>query len=268
MLATGVVTCDYAILHFATHGALSGQVEGSAEPGLVLTPPPKDTSDLQALWRGDGLLTASEIANLRLDADWVILSACNTAGPQGEGAEALSGLARVLLCWRPYAARVALGGRLRRRCQAHHADLRGIEGTLRDRPRRGVQTVDEGADRKGLACRRASLAVGTVRRGRRGCGSQVTEGVRSSWLQPHARGKRHGFWPLFNVLPRQPLLPVFGLALPGAYKNPSATYQPIPGQFAALYLRSRPYQYSRLKIQAFIAVSAIQLQTGRFLYGS
>jgi CHAT domain-containing protein len=29
-----------------------------------------------------------------MDADWVVLSACNTAGPQDEGAEALSGLAR------------------------------------------------------------------------------------------------------------------------------------------------------------------------------
>ena len=36
---------DYAILHFATHGALTGQVQGSAEPGLILTPPAKGTSD-------------------------------------------------------------------------------------------------------------------------------------------------------------------------------------------------------------------------------
>jgi CHAT domain-containing protein len=85
---------DYAIVHFATHGALSGQVEGSAEPGLILTPPPKGTSDLKALERDDGFLTASEIATLKLDADWVILSACNTAGAQSEGTEALSGLAR------------------------------------------------------------------------------------------------------------------------------------------------------------------------------
>jgi CHAT domain-containing protein len=42
----------------------------------------------------DGYLTASEIATLKLDADWVILSACNTAGSSGDTAEALSGLAR------------------------------------------------------------------------------------------------------------------------------------------------------------------------------
>jgi CHAT domain-containing protein len=85
---------DYAILHFATHGALTGQVERLAEPGLVLTPPPRGTSDAKALERDDGFLTASEIATLKLDADWVILSACNTAGASGETAEPLSGMAR------------------------------------------------------------------------------------------------------------------------------------------------------------------------------
>jgi tetratricopeptide (TPR) repeat protein/CHAT domain-containing protein len=85
---------DYRVLHFATHGALAGQVQGSAEPGLILTPPAKGTRDANALERDDGFLTASEIATLKLDADWVILSACNTAGSSGETAEALSGMAR------------------------------------------------------------------------------------------------------------------------------------------------------------------------------
>jgi CHAT domain-containing protein len=83
---------NYSILHFATHGALSGQVLGSAEPGLILTPPA--ASDARSLERDDGYLTASEIATLKLDADWVVLSACNTAGPSGEASEALSGIAR------------------------------------------------------------------------------------------------------------------------------------------------------------------------------
>ena len=42
----------------------------------------------------DGLLTASEVAALRLDADWVILSACNTAAAAETDGQALSGLAR------------------------------------------------------------------------------------------------------------------------------------------------------------------------------
>ena len=59
-----------------------------SEPGLILTPP-----DI-ASERDDGYLSASEVAGLRLDADWVILSACNTAAGNAQGADALSGLAR------------------------------------------------------------------------------------------------------------------------------------------------------------------------------
>jgi CHAT domain-containing protein len=61
-----------------------------AEPALILTPPQVATVE------DDGLLTASEIAELKLDADWVVLSACNTAAGQSDkpNAEALSGLAR------------------------------------------------------------------------------------------------------------------------------------------------------------------------------
>jgi len=40
------------------------------------------------------LLTASEVAQLKLDAEWVVLSACNTIAGDKPGAEALSGLAR------------------------------------------------------------------------------------------------------------------------------------------------------------------------------
>lgn len=82
---------QYRMLHFATHATLAGQLAGTSEPGLILTPPAIATSE------DDGYLSGSEIAALRLDADWVILSACNTAGGagQGEAAEALSGLARV-----------------------------------------------------------------------------------------------------------------------------------------------------------------------------
>ena len=84
---------QYRVLHFATHGLLSGDVERMAqrqgEPALVLTPPdqPVDADD-------DGLLMASEVAALKLNADWVVMSACNTAAGDKIGAQALSGLAR------------------------------------------------------------------------------------------------------------------------------------------------------------------------------
>jgi CHAT domain-containing protein len=79
---------DYRVVHFATHGAMAGELDASAEPGLILTPP--DTASAE----DDGYLSASEIAGLKLDADWVILSACNTAAGDASGAQALSGLAR------------------------------------------------------------------------------------------------------------------------------------------------------------------------------
>lgn len=78
----------YRVLHFATHGLVAGDLDGVDEPALVLTPPAVATE------ADDGLLTASEIATLRLDADWVVLSACNTAAGGTVGADALSGLAR------------------------------------------------------------------------------------------------------------------------------------------------------------------------------
>jgi CHAT domain-containing protein/tetratricopeptide (TPR) repeat protein len=80
---------DYHVIAFATHGLMAGDFGRLREPGLVLTPPATATGD------DDGLLTVGEIAQLKLDADWVVLSACNTAAPDGSpGAEGLSGLAR------------------------------------------------------------------------------------------------------------------------------------------------------------------------------
>jgi len=80
------------VVVFATHGFGPRELDGQAEPGLVLTPPTKPSS------QDDGVLSASEAASLRLSADWVILSACDTAGSDGTpGSDALSGLARAFL---------------------------------------------------------------------------------------------------------------------------------------------------------------------------
>ena len=79
----------YRVLSFATHALLSreaAEVTGGRirEMALVLRPGGGE----------DGFLTASEVAGLRLDADWVLLSGCNTAGGEGDDAQGLSGLAR------------------------------------------------------------------------------------------------------------------------------------------------------------------------------
>jgi CHAT domain-containing protein len=80
---------DFKVLAFATHGLVAGELTGLAEPALVLTPPKIGTPE------DDGLLTASEVATIKLNAELVILSACNTAAADGSpNAEALSGLAK------------------------------------------------------------------------------------------------------------------------------------------------------------------------------
>jgi CHAT domain-containing protein/tetratricopeptide (TPR) repeat protein len=80
------------VVHFATHGLLARETvwfaKTHAEPALLLTPPE------QASDEDNGLLMASEVAQLTLNADWVIMSACNTAAGEKQDAEALSGLAR------------------------------------------------------------------------------------------------------------------------------------------------------------------------------
>lgn len=78
----------YRIVAFATHGLTAGDLDGLHEPALAMTTPKLDSGT------GDGLLTMSEILNLQLNADWVVLSACNTAAADGEGAEAVAGLGR------------------------------------------------------------------------------------------------------------------------------------------------------------------------------
>jgi CHAT domain-containing protein len=78
------------ILAFATHGLVAGEAAGVIEAGLVMTPPATASAE------DDGYLAASEVAGLRLDADWVILSACNTA-TSDRGSPGLGSLARAFL---------------------------------------------------------------------------------------------------------------------------------------------------------------------------
>ena len=119
---SGVLPSSRVIV-LATHGLMAGAFETLGEPALAMTPPecgaqildpgltanpshqnctpagPRaelEAAAKRGAWIDDGLLTASEVTLLDLDADWVILSACDTAAgsDQSPDAEGLSGLAR------------------------------------------------------------------------------------------------------------------------------------------------------------------------------
>ncbi|HEX8622466.1 MAG TPA: CHAT domain-containing protein [Allosphingosinicella sp.] len=83
-------TGDYSqfrILHFATHGLVTApRPECPARPALMTSFARHDSGD------SDGLLSFSEIYDLRLDADLVILSACDTAGRASAAATREAGL--------------------------------------------------------------------------------------------------------------------------------------------------------------------------------
>jgi CHAT domain-containing protein len=154
------------IVAFATHGVLPGDIEGYDEPGLILTPPLKPTS------LDDGILTASEVSQLSLSAQWVILSACNTASSEGSaGTDSLSGLARGFL----YAGAHAL-------LASHWRVSDDATAALT------VETLTLYRARPGLT--RASAlqrAMRAIRTGVRADGSTVP-GYSPSWAHPAAWG--------------------------------------------------------------------------------
>lgn len=78
----------YEVIAFATHGLKGGNISTLNEPSLVLTPP------LEASLDDDGLLSASEVAGLKLNARWVILSACDSASGREASGPVYSGLAQ------------------------------------------------------------------------------------------------------------------------------------------------------------------------------
>jgi CHAT domain-containing protein len=79
---------DRRVVAFATHALLPGDLDGLNQPALALSSP-SVTQDAD-----DGLLTAEEILKLNMNADWVVLSACNTGAADGAGSEAVAGLGR------------------------------------------------------------------------------------------------------------------------------------------------------------------------------
>jgi CHAT domain-containing protein len=79
---------NYRILHFAAHALLPTDLRCQTEAAIVTSPP------VGARDANGALLTASKVLGLDLDANLVILSACNSGGPGGGAGESLSGLAR------------------------------------------------------------------------------------------------------------------------------------------------------------------------------
>jgi CHAT domain-containing protein len=75
---------NYRILHFATHAVLPSDVGCETEPAIVTSLPPG------AADAGEALLTANKVAGMDLDANGVILSACNTGSTAGESLSALA----------------------------------------------------------------------------------------------------------------------------------------------------------------------------------
>jgi CHAT domain-containing protein/tetratricopeptide (TPR) repeat protein len=150
------------VVAIATHGLLSHEMEGVNEPALVLTPP------TQVSAQDDGVLTASEAAALDLSAEWVILSACNTAAADGKpGADALSGLARAFL----YAGARAL-------LVSHWRVFDDATAALT------VETLAmQRADPKLTKARALQEAERAVRTGRRRDGSPMP-GWRPEWAHP------------------------------------------------------------------------------------
>ena len=159
----------YRIVAFATHGLIPGDLDGLTQPALALTAP--EVAGVE----GDGLLTMDKILALKLDADWVVLSACNTGAGAGAGAEAASGLGSAFF----YAGTRAL---LVTNWSVHSASARALTSDLFRR-----QAADPGLSR-GEALRQSMAALID------GPGSVDAEG-RAGYTYAHPL-----FWAPFTVI--------------------------------------------------------------------
>lgn len=79
---------DYKIIHFATHSFLDERVANRSALVLTLDDDPAE----------DGFFQVREIYNTKLNADLVVLSACQTAKGKMEKGEGIQGLSRAFFC--------------------------------------------------------------------------------------------------------------------------------------------------------------------------
>jgi CHAT domain-containing protein len=77
---------DRQLIEFATHGVLPGQIPGLTKPALAMAYEGEGTKD--------SLLTVDDIVGLKLNADWILLSACNTGLTEVGSTESLSAMSR------------------------------------------------------------------------------------------------------------------------------------------------------------------------------
>jgi CHAT domain-containing protein len=77
------------VIAFATHGLMAGDLPRLTQPALALAATGAEEANPLA-----ALLTLEDVLTLKLNADWVVLSACNSAAEDGRGDEVMSGLAR------------------------------------------------------------------------------------------------------------------------------------------------------------------------------
>ncbi len=85
---TAALTTDLSnrrVVAFATHGLRPGDLPGLSRPALAMAATTPAESPL---------LVMDDVLTMKLNADWIVLSACNTASDDGRTQEAFSGLAR------------------------------------------------------------------------------------------------------------------------------------------------------------------------------
>ncbi len=116
----------YRVIDIAAPAVTAGPFNGLAEPALVLSPPD------QASAEDDGLLTASEIAALKLDADWVVLTACVTAA--ADGAPAADGVAALARAFQHAGARVVAASHWMAPAEPTGALVAGVFDALKREP--------------------------------------------------------------------------------------------------------------------------------------